>query len=75
MKGAPDSGGGALHGIKLHLVIVRVQQPVQLGAAGFHPFRHFAFTDALLGHGLFDLPYQDVLDSVGGCFLADAFIL
>ena len=67
LEAATNSGCRSLHCVKLDFVVLRVEQFVEVGAACAHAPRHFDLGDALLLHGLFDLPREDALDRVVGC--------
>lgn len=65
VKAAADSGGSSLHGVELHLLVVGIEQPVKVGAARAHAACHLHLADALLLHGLGNLPSEHALDRVG----------
>src|SRR5438132_4660063 len=56
-----DGGGGLLNGIKQHVRILRVEEPLELATAGSHSLCHFALADTPFLHGLRDFPGQHPL--------------
>jgi hypothetical protein len=42
----------------------RIEKPIQLTAAGFHPHCHFALSDSLFAHGCRELLGDDLLDGM-----------
>ena len=71
---APDHCGGPLQAADRD-VVVRVEQPVHLGAARLQQRRHLVLGDVLLLHGLRELLRDDILDRLRLRFLEDAFLL
>jgi hypothetical protein len=74
-QGSAEGGGGALERIELDLVVLRVQQAIQLGAARVHALGHFTLGQALGFHRLGDLPREDALDRMGVGGVAESFVL
>src|SRR5260370_28793714 len=56
-------------------VAFRIQEPVNLGAAGLEQRGHFIFGYFLFLHGLFELPGDDLLDRLCLGLFKDAFFL
>src|ERR1700722_14523651 len=69
-----NSNRGTLNRIKLYLVIIWIEEPIELRATSLHPSRHYPLCYPLLFHRLADLPHQHALDGVRGGILINTFL-
>src|SRR6266478_2879800 len=69
-----DHGGRPLQAGKRD-VVVRIKEPVNLGAAGLEQWRHLIFGYFLFLHGLVELPSDDFLDRLCLRLFKDALFL
>lgn len=68
---AAQHPGGLDDGVELNAVVFRVEDAVELAAAGLHRPGHPVLADMLFGHGLRQLPGEHPLHRDGGGFRMD----